>query len=149
MSEFNQEGSFAFGRQSLGEPFGVCTVIVNHVVFPHPLEPLLLVGVQSLLCSGVRRRSSGIEVAEGCNKGSFSPVGLDEPTSGCPIICIPKGGVDPHCLVLGIMIIGIHVTQLCLPILKHSNRSHVNRKSEQQTCSYVSLRDCIVLYGKS
>jgi hypothetical protein len=130
----------------LGEPFGVCAVIIDHVVLLHPLETPLLVGVQSLLCSGVRRRSNSIEVAEGCSKGRFSPVGLDKPTSGCPVICIPKGGVDPHCLALGIMIIGIHFTQLCLPVLKHSNRSPVYRKSEQQTCTYVSLRDCIVLY---
>jgi hypothetical protein len=124
------EGSFAFERQPLGEPLGVCTVIINHVVLSHPLEPLLLAGVQSLLCGGVGRRSSSIEVAIGCNKGGITPVGLDEPTSGSPIICIPEAGIYPHCLVLRIMIIVIHFTQLFLPVLKHSNRSPVYRKSE-------------------
>jgi hypothetical protein len=121
------EGSFAFWRQPLGKPLGVCTVIVDHIILSHPLEFLLFLRVQNILCSEVRRRSSSSEVAEGCNKGGFTPVCLDEPTSGCPIICIPKAGVYPHCLAIRIMII---VTQLCLPVLEHSNESPIYKKSK-------------------
>jgi hypothetical protein len=53
-----------------------------------------LVGVQSLLCGEVRRRSGSIEVAEACKKRGFTPVCLDESTSSCPIIRIPKARVD-------------------------------------------------------
>ena len=81
-------GSFAFRGQTLGEPLGVSTVIIDHIVISHPLELLLLVRVQSLLWCEVRR-SSNIEFVEGCNKWGFAPVCLDKSTSSRPIICIP------------------------------------------------------------
>lgn len=120
-------GSFALWRQPLGEPLGVSTVIIDHIVISHPLKLLLLVGIQILLYNEVGRRSDSTEVAEGCHKGGFIPVALDEPTSGCPIICIPKAGVYPHCLAIRKMKI---VTQLFLPVLEHSNRSPIYRESQ-------------------
>ena len=124
-------GSFSFWRHPLGEPLGVRIVIIDHIVILHPLELLLLVRVQSILYNeiGIRsgRRSDSTKDGKGCNKGGFTPVGLHKPTSGCPIICIPKAGVYPHCLAIRKMKI---VTQLFLPVLEHSNGSPIYRESE-------------------
>ena len=110
----------------------------------------------------VRRRSSCIEVAEGCNTGALLQLDNDNChltypslevrrsrccimqsvfTSGCPIFRIPKAGVEPHCLALRIVIVVIHSTQLFLPVFKHSNRSPVYRKSEQQTCIFMLVSE--------
>ena len=123
------EGSFAFWRHPPRESLGVSTILVYHVVLSHPLEPLLLLGVQNLLLTRVRR-SNNIEVVEWCNKGGFSPVGLNESTFGFPIIFIPRDGLYPHCLVVRIIITHIHSTQLFISVLEHSNSSSINIKTE-------------------
>jgi hypothetical protein len=90
------EDSFAFWRQPLGKPLDVYTVIVDHIILSHPLEFSLFVRVQNFLYSEVRRISNNTEVVEGCNKGRFSPVGLDKPNH--------LRSDYPHCLVIRIMI---------------------------------------------
>ncbi|PON97956.1 hypothetical protein TorRG33x02_062710 [Trema orientale] len=91
--------SCAFKREALREPLGVRTVIVNHVVLLHPLEPLLTRGVQ-LLGRPAGTLGGGVEVSVGSGERSLTPVRLDESSSGRPVICVPKARVYPHWLLL-------------------------------------------------
>lgn len=83
------------------------TVIVDHEVLLDPAEAATAKGVQfgsgggagegrpgfSAVCGGA---SGGVKVAViGC-KWSFRPVGFDQSASGCPIVRVPKAGVDSH-----------------------------------------------------
>ena len=43
----------------------------------------------------------GIKIPVGGDEGCLRPIGLDEPSSGSPVLSVPEAGVDPHGLVLG------------------------------------------------
>jgi hypothetical protein len=70
---------------SLGESLCLYKTIVAQVLLSHPLEPLLFVGVQRLLCGEVRRIGSSYELVKGWKKEVFSQVDLQKTTSIFPV----------------------------------------------------------------
>ncbi|PON55967.1 hypothetical protein PanWU01x14_184340 [Parasponia andersonii] len=94
--------SCAFKREALRKSLGVRTVIVNHVVLLHPLELLLTRGIQLLRqpAGTLGGGGGGVEVSVGSGERSLTPVCLDESSSGCPVICVPKARVYSHWLLL-------------------------------------------------
>lgn len=107
---------WAFKRKPLWKALGILAIVVDHVVLLNPLYSLLPRGTQWLGKPCLFRRTGrrgrtrgrarrpnaclGVEVSvRGC-EGGFAPICLNKSTTCCPVICIPKAWVYPHCLVL-------------------------------------------------
>lgn len=110
--------------------FQIRAVIVNHEVFLNPSESPPTVGIKFLVLpcpTWILRiaRGTGIKVPVVCCKGCFCPISLHQSASGCPIIRIPKAGINPHRLVLR------EWNTNWFSILEYSYRSVIHQETEK------------------
>lgn len=131
----------AFWREALRKPFIVCAVVVDHVIFLHPLEPVLICCVQFLWQPSINgggwiwvaRRcpirpytSIGIKIPVRGNERSLSPVCLNQTTPCSPIISIPQARINSHWLILW------ERNTIALQVLEFSNGGAINREAETE-----------------
>lgn len=133
-------GVIAFRRETVWESLCVGTVIVYHVILLHPFH--LLSASPSYpspgpsTCGGhgdgiwtARRcsRRCDAEVPVGCSEGCLTPVCLEQPTSGSPVIIMPQTTFYLHRLVLGVW------NPYGLRVLELSDRNAIYRQAETHT----------------
>lgn len=141
LSSWVNEG--AFRRQPLREPLCISTIIVNHVIPVHPLQPSLTGRVQLLweprifggvwVCaaawrfSGRPNTSCGCEVSEGSSEGCFSPVCLHKAASRGPVVRIPDTCIHPHWLVFWVR------NTLWFRVIEHSDGCPISVEAGKRT----------------
>lgn len=100
----------AFWWKSLGKPFGIPAVVVDHVILLDPLELLGPSRVQSLVpppglggwagwLSGHPYTCICTKIPVGCDKWWIGPVDLDEAPACGPVISVPEARIKAHGLI--------------------------------------------------
>lgn len=108
----------ALPRPTLGKSLKIGTIVVNHVILLHPSESSSPICIESLsfpissISHSIGRQwrarrwvprphtGIGIEVSIVGSERSLGPICFHEPTSRCPLVCVPKARVKLHGLAL-------------------------------------------------